>query len=1659
MADEVIENLAAAEKGVAESVDAMIEKLPDCMKKLHRDWEALQTAWADWNELMNVTYKKSSSGTSKYVEKYNFKVEWFPFNKMTSWLSSGMANLTAQMGKMPSASDVAGLEDLPSGQINSYWDTIKAANHYSAFDYLNIAMRNTSDYTWNCKGTLAGELQPKPTINTSQLGKQVANSGGANSYYIYKPATITADYSDVGFTYGSDFLGTHPHMWWEDPVMKLSVSEAGGGTALTQTLTEQVKTDGWTNRTKYSCDVLNSVKTAGGYVRHKFTSTDKEGGGKCQTGMSKKWDFTRHKTGACHNVAQNHHTSENVKNPTHAQFSTIHFWTTWLGTFFSSEGAYKKLTEESSYYANSDLGSDNTYISLAGISMWENSWILPAFLIGNFNKMEPLYFFCSNEKHEQMYNSFSTRYRMVEEYGNCNNYLPTSFYKRSGPVWTEYDANANSRGLTYLTGGQDWLKSGYTYTGHDGDGGLGSSGGVYNANRVEFDHGYTAFKDKPYDGFVFGKHAQWFNRDTGQFESGGKWTTSPLEDLVKIYFQLKKAFWDMRDSVGCILNLDVDILESKSDLALVADDVVNDPKATSDQKEKAREALKNLKETDDVARLSSTFNKNLIFREQCFLMAYLPNLSKYHKTISAAGIAGKPTEITVAKAAITAKVTDEAFALIAEVDEELALVASDLSVGPTYVDVADEYLGTGAGAAAIAQNPALVDDVMGNVLEMTLGEGTVDKLKSFGVPVEIEYLGTMAEDIVEKENIIHRKPLPTSDSNASILLDSKSPYAFMNALAVGGTQTFLHNLSVDEISNLQPMISLYKIEFDPETNEEVPIKLVFDSFANTKTPQPVETLLQNKDKRGFGTGIQSFNFTYAGSNPFAVKKSIKAELKIFSNSFDELLQMRDNKYRYVDLALKTSNTGVDSACIDTHLNLQNENMAKLNFRLRAIVGWQLPAGQKSSNFSSNLTKAIEDSFVTLNLVPTVHDFDFDDMGRVVFTINYLAYIDEFMDQNEFDIFSGNHEVKISQTERRLSYNKLKKACKKDKIKLLKEKNISAIDDEKKLLVSSLMKGLIEQDKVYYINQDYDEIRDFAAAGPFFSAASTAQVMTNEELNQSLGTSIDSALQKYSTINAEDSLDKVRVGLMAVDPNQVSIPFFYVSDLLDYILQTLSKSLREIGNKLSAKVGVSPIDVKEYISDKEEALEKAKETLKSQQLAAAAAEVIPENPLASVSTPDLGLSDLTLSALPGSFDQSLLPEELRFPEYESSLDSAADSLTTSTPATEKFNIALAGHTKAKIEEKEKELETLKTREGAAELAIARQKASGGVGEGFDPCEMMEEAVKYKRLAKEFSKFRLVLGPVEIFDVKNDISAHTINIGDFPISVKYFVEFLTEKLAKKQESTYSIANFCNDFFNNLIRNFLNDDSCFTGVNSSLKVSLNAASVTAYSTDSTSDTITQLARKIDARRFTIDQIKSSSRRILNTSGNRDSDTAAKFASEFNYLMFFAGRTKPTTDMKGNKSSDSAKGIMHYELGRDRGIVKNIKLTKTQTPGLQEVRFEQDGYDGLRQLRVVYDVNIDTYADVHAYPGTYIFVNPITFAPTSNLTPCDPMNLTEYGIGGYYMIVSSEHQFAPGTANTKIFAKWVNEISGTGPKCSELAGGKRLRKCKAGADPLRGG
>ena len=190
----------------------------------------------------------------------------------------------------------------------------------------------------------------------------------------------------------------------------------------------------------------------------------------------------------------------------------------------------------------------------------------------------------------------------------------------------------------------------------------------------------------------------------------------------------------------------------------------------------------------------------------------------------------------------------------------------------------------------------------------------------------------------------------------------------------------------------------------------------------------------------------------------------------------------------------------------------------------------------------------------------------------------------------------------------------------------------------------------------------------------------------------------------------------------------------------------------------------------------------------------------------------------------------------------------------------------------------------------------------------------------------------------------------------------------------------------------------------------------------------------------RVYLDQAKALGKPLLNISGPPGSPRVqGNITEEINYLVFSAGRTPSSRSMVGNREEDEKAGIFHYILGQPRGIVKNIKLTKTDAKYLAEVRWEQDGYDGLQQLRMVYDTTVECYSNVRTFPGTYIFVDPRGWDPGTTLGAEDLKNISRYGIGGYCMIIRSEHTFGPGEANSTLTAKWVQEV---GPTTDPLGG-----------------
>jgi hypothetical protein len=730
-------------------------------------------------------------------------------------------------------------------------------------------------------------------------------------------------------------------------------------------------------------------------------------------------------------------------------------------------------------------------------------------------------------------------------------------------------------------------------------------------------------------------------------------------------------------------------------------------------------------------------------------------------------------------------------------------------------------------------------------------------------------------------------------SNASLVVEG-SPFGFINRLTQYASMSNYFDATNDQLAHLQPLIRIFKVT--PEKGEgsggiiEREQEFAFDTFASK---EDVSDLLKATNRRGFGIGIEKFNFTFHGSNPFAIKKSIKANLVIKANNFSELLRPRgpNNSYRYIDLALKTGKSIKEKT-----------GNPELDYRIKAIVGLSVPNGKTTARYkgkgpgdTGDITEAVKNNFATLNLTPVIHTFDFDDTGAVTFSIEYLAYIEEFLDKARMNVFA-DPVVSKRMMERRLAIQTQKTNCSEDE----QVKNLNSFLEEDAVLTNRdkitslqfLTRELLKSNKMYYLNLNKEQFKDLVEKGPFYDVLDLEKAVGLAQSPKILQDIEEKFIESY---DKEKKLeDSVKNSFKISDLESKNYAFFYLGDLVDLILKKIPENLdnmRELGDS-----------------------------------------------------------------------------------YRS-------------------------------------------------LQIEREKIS-------------EEEEIIASSYEKFKKFRFILGPLEIIDHRNGSQSKSVSFADVPIALDYFNEWLTSKLLQNDRVAYPLTTFLNDLMNDLVSNFLNDDTCYN-FNIKQKTRVFQSMITSYSDDSEApinDQITNYLVQKGQTRLDIDDVDYNIMRkpILSTGGYREYQIPKKDPSkEFHFFVFYAGRVQPKQLMQGNKKDDEDAGIFHYVLGKDRGIVKTIKLNKTDSPAsLKMVRFEQEGYDGLQQLREIYDVDVTTFANLGTYPGTYIFVDPRGFSPDLSSFDQSKFDLTDLGIGGYYMIIESTHEFSSGVMNTSFRAKWVQAI-----------------------------
>ena len=866
-------------------------------------------------------------------------------------------------------------------------------------------------------------------------------------------------------------------------------------------------------------------------------------------------------------------------------------------------------------------------------------------------------------------------------------------------------------------------------------------------------------------------------------------------------------------------------------------------------------------------------------------------------------------------------------------------------------------------------------------------------------------------------------PYQEGSPNSSIMLHGDPATCINDLLIYQDTETFFQ-MGSEEIANLQPEIRFFKVIPNAETKKDENVEIAFDTNLTTKS---LDSLLQNRKKRGTGVGIREFKISFVGTDVFAANKSFKASLKLFANSFEELFVPRGEpgrRYRYIDLALKTGKNMNDA--IKQTMNAQkagsfSEDLARLDYSIKVKVGLREPKTAVSQTQSS-LKGAVGRNSLTLHLTPTVHSFNFNPDGSIEFEMEFLPFNNQRFSGANFDIFTNSNVAKMD-FELKTKTKLYRKNCETEKLDALKKEQMKKIKEARLDAIASIIGNLHSAKKVNYLQVHPEVLEKFTNNAAELSFEEILKLSENAEFvgNEGKPDGLEDDINK----DVGNTKPKPRIKSKVNSPTINTIPYVFISDIIDVVLAAVTKSISsvELSNLMDITLAVRQQQLQE-LQDGIRQTEKA--------YVRAAMDAV------------YGIDFDLEAAEAGTLTRP---------------DAAADT--------------------------------------ASRLESVREKKLTSKAELEEEIKLTQELIEdYKKDFEDFRKFRVVLGPVELVNPFDQNDVVIASLGDIPIALPYLQEWLTSETLKNNSRRMPVSSFLNKLMNKLVKSALNDDSSFGGaLKQKVRLAKTEAMCINQYADKTDD-LTYLMHQTNkileknydvyiknATGHTIDDWSQAaivdklttanaaisphtSRAYLNHLSTPvlecsafGEDPTKKDASEkeMNYLIFYAARANLIGFYRGDRLADSQRGVHHYSVGRDRGIIKEIKLTRDSRKGVREARFEQEGFDGLQQLREVYSVDVDCYANFNVFPGTKIFVDPRGWVPNLDSESLSQLGsvaaLTDFGIGGYYDVMQVDHTFGAGQFDTTFKAKWTAQIDSPRRKNKDAGkpSEKNVSKCKS--------
>ena len=829
-------------------------------------------------------------------------------------------------------------------------------------------------------------------------------------------------------------------------------------------------------------------------------------------------------------------------------------------------------------------------------------------------------------------------------------------------------------------------------------------------------------------------------------------------------------------------------------------------------------------------------------------------------------------------------------------------------------------------------------------------------------------------------------------------IDGQSNKIINDLKGVSGLEEFLC-IRTAVLALLQPMIRIYKVTY-PKNTTPVAKEIIFSDTFGTNIATSTQKYLaaETKDPNWRNVGLKGFTLKHTGKSHGAIEQNIQCTLELYSKTLkDFVAQAPGADARYVDLLL------FPEAKIDRDTQQYNPK----HYEIKVALGYEPPPMQaimglnptaEELNFLRNLDKW--NIVVALTLYK--YDFNIKETGEVDIKIDYFGRMDAVMGA--------------------------KPAMSPGSVIVDQQGNVQGSPDRQEGLdFTSFSRIKAELGSLVKFKQN-----------PDLATKDMADVATRLLKDEAFRTLYNKAYDLK--IDSEFDISDVQDAINNLTGNDGA-------PIMAKALRDLSGGLKSVGYKVFMKQLIEGNDVKpkagkgagksgEAPGSRIFAMSVSKEHMD------AALGIVTNKPQGS---PDAAKKQEMEKATASAIGLAAKSVRVGRPKDIASLQE--------TPAFREISSAenlasFAEESDSKDSSANRVEDEIKKYEDAVKASIITSKALGDSYEFYyiylgDIIELALKNSGFYGFLKEpsppyrtksyigsesgkdynMTNMRFLLGPLEYLDKQGKI--RNINLAEFPVSFDLFRNWFITNIVKEDNSNISINSFLNKLINQLVLPALGGD-CLRPVKlrntrfQNIHLSLPGNTVT-VGTNKFQVEALPMQRKIN-----IDGPEFQGSYVKRARQPRPLGLLAK--NTFDYRVTQVSSIKSITSRDGNCVEDMKDNIYHFNIGNDRGLLKQMNFAKVEIPGLAELRSLQNistGNDQLSQLSFPYDCTLKLIGNTLFIPGMMFYANP-SFLGLGR--PEDTNSIAhQLNLGGYFLILETELTIKPGLFETTVVGKTI--------------------------------